>query len=125
MTVLLQVPTGCPIPVIYWDCGGMLMEYRIVKKKLMFLHHLANLDDSSLAKQVYDVQLKLGLPGLIKECEQYLVKFGVIDITKYTKIQWKNLVNQNIAKMNRECLLDKMKSYSKLDQNKFAEEKLG
>ena len=121
--VLLQVPTGCPIPVMYWDCGGMLMEYRIVKKKLMFLHHLANLDDSSLAKQVYDVQLKLGLPGLIKECEQYLVKFGVIDITKYTKIQWKNLVNQNIAKMNRECLLDKMKSYSKLDQNKFAEEK--
>ena len=23
--VLLQVPTGCPIPAMYWDCGGLLM----------------------------------------------------------------------------------------------------
>ena len=85
--------TGCPIPVMYWDCGGLLMEYRIIKKKLMFVHYLANLEDSYLAKQIYDVQLKLGLPGLINECEPCLVKFGVFNIKKDSKIQWKNLMN--------------------------------
>jgi hypothetical protein len=54
--VLLQVPTGCPIPMMYWDCGGLLMRNRILKKKLMFLHHIATLSQESIAYQVYCVQ---------------------------------------------------------------------
>ena len=42
--VLLQVPTGCPIAALYWECGGLLMRNRIIKKKLIFLHHIANLE---------------------------------------------------------------------------------
>jgi hypothetical protein len=51
--VLLQVPTGCPIPMLYWDCGGMSMSNRIMKKKLILLHHIATLSPDSLAYQVY------------------------------------------------------------------------
>ena len=29
--VLLQVPVGCPIPALYWECGGLLMKNRILK----------------------------------------------------------------------------------------------
>ena len=122
--VLLSVPTGCPIPIMYWDCHGLTMKLRVVQKKLLFLHHLATLDDDSLAKQVYTVQSKLALPGLVQECEEYLVKFGICDITRYSKPQWKRLIQKCIENLNREMLLEKMKtSYKKLDHKKFAEEK--
>ena len=69
--VLLSVPVGCPIPIMYWDCHGLSMKLRVVHKKLLFLHHLATLDDDSLAKQVFNVQSKLALPGLVQECQKY------------------------------------------------------
>ena len=123
--VLLSVPVGCPIPIMYWDCHGLSMTLRIAQKKFLFLHHLSTLEDDSLAKQVYHVQNKLALPGLVQECEEYLVKFGICDISKYSKAQWKNMIQKNIASLNRETLMNTMKhSYMKLDHRKFAEEKL-
>ena len=46
---LLGVGTGCPKPLLYSETGVMLMEFRILEKKLMFLHHLSNLPETSLA----------------------------------------------------------------------------
>ena len=57
--VLLNVPTGCPISIMYWDCGGLLMVNRILKHKLVSLHQLAVMDNDSLAKQIFNVQCKL------------------------------------------------------------------
>ena len=100
------------------------MNHRIVQKKLLLLHHIANLEDDSLAKQVYTIQSKLLLPGLVQECQKYLVQFEVIDLTKFTKTQWKNLVRQKIYTLNRDNLLHKMKSsYKKLDHKLFENEK--
>ena len=122
--VLLSVPVGCPIPIMYWDCAGLSMKLRIVQSKLLFLHHLATLDDDSLAKQVYNVQKRLELPGLVEECQEYLIKFGICDITKYSKTQWKTLIKKCVQNLNKDTLLDTMKSsYKKLDHNKFATEK--
>ena len=36
------------------------------------------MDNDSLAKQIFDVQCKLSLPGLVDECRDYLVKFGIL-----------------------------------------------
>ena len=111
------------MPILYWDCGGLTMNHRIVQKKLLLLHHIANLEDDSLAKQVYTIQSKLLLPGLVQECQKYLVQFEVIDLTKFTKTQWKNLVRQKIYTLNRDNLLHKMKSsYKKLDHKLFESE---
>jgi hypothetical protein len=109
---------------MYWDGHGLSMTLRIAQKKLLFLHHLSTLEDDSLAKQVYNVQNKLALPGLVQECEEYLVKFGICDISKYSKAQWKTVIQKNSSNLNRETLLDTMKqSYKKLDHRQFAEEK--
>ena len=89
--VLLSVPVGCPIPIMYWDCAGLTMKHRIVQKKLLLLHHIANLDNNSLAKKIFDVQTKLSFPGLVEECQEYLVMFGAGLLTNYTKQQWKIL----------------------------------
>ena len=94
--VILQVPTGCPTPMLYWDLGGTLMSNRIWKSKLLLLHHIATLETSSLAYQVYSAQDRLGLPGLVQDCKELLTRFGVTSISKYSKSQWKSLVNKNM-----------------------------
>ena len=66
---LLAVGSGCPIPSLYWETGGMMMKYRILKKKLLFLHHLATLPCDTLAREIFEVQVKLALPGLVKGCQ--------------------------------------------------------
>ena len=54
--------------------------FRIIQKKLVFLHQQATLGDDSLAKEVYTSQKNLALPGLVQECEQVLVNLGVIKV---------------------------------------------
>ena len=63
------------------------------------------------------------LPGLVEECQSYLVKFGVTKPEAYSKLQWKNIVKENIALMNKSELLDMMKCYKKLDHKTFGSEK--
>ena len=121
--VLLQVPAGCPKPIMYWDCGGLTMNNRIMKKKLMFLHHIATLSPDSLAHQVYCVQKKLMLPGLVEECQDVLNKFQIPEITQFSKGQWKHLINQKFAIKNRDELLEKMKRLKKIDSKEMSVEK--
>ena len=120
---LLEVPLGTPIPALLWECGGMLMKNRIMKKKLMFLHHLATLEKTSLAYQVYEVQCRLNLPGLLEECQPYLVRFGIMRLEGYNKPQWKKMINSKMAEINKSELLEKMDKYKKLDKTKLGEEK--
>ena len=99
------------------------MKNRILKRKLMFLHHLATLEKSSLAYQVYEVQCRLNLPGLVEECQPYLVKFGILKIEGYNQLQWKNLINSKMNDLNKYDLLEKMDKYRKMDRTKLCEEK--
>ena len=115
--VLLEVPVGCPTPMLYWDCGGLLMENRILKNKLMLIHHIATLGQDSLAYQVYEEQRKLQLPDLLQECQDFLIKFKIQDFNVYTKGQWKTLIKKQIKIKNQNDLLLWMKRYSKIDQS--------
>ena len=121
--VILQVPVGCPIPMMYWDCCGFLMANRILKSKLNLLHHIATLSPSSLAHQVYSAQDRLCLPGLVQECQEFLTSFEISDVTKYSKGQWKNLINRKMKTGNLNDLISKMKKgYKKIDHKLMAEE---
>ena len=113
--MLFSVGSGCPIPILYWDTGGLPMNLRILKKKLMFLHHVKTLPDNSLAKEVVEAQEKLSFPGLVKECQDFLNKFEINDVTSFTKLQWKSKVNKLISQANELDLKEKMKQYKKLN----------
>ena len=80
--VILQVPSGCPTPMSNWDCAGLLMDNRILKNKLMLLHHIAKLSQESLAYKVCSVQKRLQLPGLISECQGFLEEYQIINPTE-------------------------------------------
>jgi hypothetical protein len=47
---LLAVGSGCPTPVL-----SHRMKWRILEKKLLFIHHVASLPDSALSKDIYKV----------------------------------------------------------------------
>ena len=119
---ILAVGSGCPLPIIYWDTGGMLVKYRIIKRKLLFFHHLENLPPDCLAKEIVEVQKVNNLPGLVKECLDVLHKAGIYDVASYSKKQWKNVVDKLCKKMNEDDLLQQMKNYKKLDLNELKQE---
>ena len=68
---IFAVGSGCPTPLLYSETGFLLMEFRILEKKLMFLHHLNHLPETALAKEVIQSQTELGLPGIAQECHNF------------------------------------------------------
>ena len=90
------------------------MEFRILQKKLLFLHHVATLPDDSLAREVFQVQEELNLPGLLQDCQEFLVERRITKFSNYSKSQWKSLIKAEIHKLNKETVLKKMIGYSKV-----------
>ena len=100
-----------------------MIEYRILEKKLLFLHHLATLPEDTLAREVFEVQKKLALPGLVQECQQFLVRFGITCVGQYTKLQWKRLIKGKIAEMNKDDILHQIRSsYTTLNYEQYAKD---
>ena len=119
---MMAVGSGCPIPSLYLETGGTLIQYRILQKKLLFLHHVATLPDDSLAKEVFQVQEELNLPGLVQDCRDFLIKGGITCLTKYSKNQWKALVKSEIAKLNKDDILQKTKGYKKISYEELSKQ---
>ena len=102
-----------------------MIKYRILQEKLLLLHHIATLPEDSLARQVYEVQKHLNLPGLLQECNNFLVNAKVTEIGKLSQMEWKRLVNAKIYEMNREDILNQMKKpYKKISYEDHVGKKL-
>ena len=123
--ILLDVPRTCPIPALCWELGGIQMKFRIMSKKLNFLWHLKNLKEGTLANEVFQVQMKQNLPGLVRECSEWIscLKLPNIFQVEITKPQWKRLVKQAIKKENESDLRIQMKSYAKLKHSDMMKDK--
>ena len=65
LRAVLATPRSTPTPSLCWETGTSSMENRIIVSKLLFYHHLLNLDEDSLASQVASIQMKHGYPGLM------------------------------------------------------------
>ena len=69
LRLVLRVPKSTPKIPMKTETGMMSMRLRIWKKKLMFVHHIKNLEKETLARQVWN-----NWPSLAKEvkkiCEQ-------------------------------------------------------
>ena len=120
---LLAVGSGCPIPSLYWETGGMLIKNRILKSKLLLLHHIATLAEDTLAREILEVQMELRLPGLYLECKEFLVNAGVTDLKKFTVAQWKKVVKTEVLAINRNDILNQMrKPYKKISLAEHTQE---
>ena len=116
---------GAPLASLFWHTGTMLPENRILLNKILFLHHIANLPQNSLAYEFYSAQKSNpgSFPGLVSECEKYLIEWNLTNITQYSKRQWKSAVQSRIYDKNRNQILEWIKQYKKIDYNNCVREK--
>ena len=99
------------------------MQNRILKMKMLFLYHVATLSPDSIANQVYLVQKRLELPGLLKECQEHLAMFQCAELSSYSKGQWKKFIDKKINLKNKADLLTQMeKKYKKINYTEMSEE---
>jgi hypothetical protein len=122
---LLAVPHCVPTPSLRYELGCLSMEERINSQKLNLLFHIRNLDSSSLAKEIYEIQRDLNYPGLVKECRSLIIKYDLPNIidnaTNMTKLGWKNLVKRNITNHAEDNLKGQFQHYSKLKDGPLME----
>ena len=111
---------GCPLPCLYWSTGTLFISNEILKRKMLFYHHIATLPEGTLARDFHDVQKEHGL-GLVAECQQLLQDLNLNNIEVYSKVQFKRILNKLIYQKNREQLLDWMKGYKKINFDKCKE----
>ena len=114
---LLSVGSGCPIPLLLSETGTLMMEMKILQKKVLFLHHLENLPETALAKEVYNAQKRMSLSGILTDCSSFLAKFGLHDLKSFTYPQFKRLVKEKIRILNKSRLIEMIneKGYKKIN----------
>jgi hypothetical protein len=122
LEVLLAVGSGCSIPALFWETGQTMMKHRILQKKLLLLHHIATITEDTLAKEIYNVQKKLNLPGLVEECNNFLGGNEITNVESYSKLQWNQLVKKKMKEENKDDLLYQMKGSKKLMVEKLIAE---
>ena len=71
LSVLLAVPVSCARPALAWDTQTLSMENRVAQRKLNFVCHVKRLGEDSLAKQVYQEQIKHEWPGWTLKSRSY------------------------------------------------------
>ena len=118
---LNRMPKNTPVavPSLAWVLGGVKRKFRIILKKLLFIHHLASLEDETLAKQVLTVQDHHDLPGMVSECKGYFKEYQLTNILKQkmTKNKWKDLVKRAIQTANANELKSDM--FRKLENSEL------
>ena len=81
------------VAALNWDCGMWSVEYRVIQKKLLFIHYLVHLDEENLAKEIFCTQKEFSLPGFVKEGRDLLNYFNLPTIVyngiAVSKLQWK------------------------------------
>ena len=89
---IFRIGSGCPVICFYWQCGTLRVNNIILLKKLIFIHHLANLPLESLGREIFDLQLEEKLPGLVKENEEHLDALEFRKMCSASKRVWKQKV---------------------------------
>ena len=120
---LFRIGNGCPKTNLYWQCASLTVDNIILQKKLLFIYHLANLPQDSLAYEVFSIQETQGLFGLLTENEEHLAKLSFDSSRQMSKWQFKKLVREYIQKQQREILLNNMKSSKKINFEHCSQEK--
>ena len=116
---MFSVSQSVPKPALCWDTATLTMQVRVDKAKLSLLHHIKHLENTSLAKQVYNEQHERGWPGLVAECKEIAKQWKIPDITEsrheLSKCEWKNILKSEAKAQNCQILQEKILKSSKLE----------
>ena len=93
---LFKEPKSCPRAALRSASRLLSIKYQIVTAELSLLFHIRNMEDTVLAKQIYDQQLLYGWPGLIKEGVKLCKELEIPDVTrvKASEKEFKRMVKE-------------------------------
>ena len=80
--VLLKLPHPTPCLSMRAMTGMPGMRWRIWKQKISLVDAIKKLDNNTLAKETFNDQLELGLPGLVQEVKEICRTLQIPDITE-------------------------------------------
>ena len=124
-STLLATHRTCPVPILLWDTGGIIMEHRIAMKKLQFYHHIRHRDPESLASLNAELQEECGFPGLLQECKKLLQSYRISDDARIlSKSCWKRMVKSSVLKKIYDDILEMSKTYKRLTMRILCMKKL-
>ena len=108
--LILRVPQGTPKVALQSETGLLSMKLRIWKRKCLLIHHIKNMEDGALAKQVHCEQMENGWPGLAKEVTGICGELGMEDVnfSNITKNALKNLLEEVCQETDERDLKDEM-----------------
>ena len=78
--LILRVPVSTPKVALRSETGLLSMKHRVEKEKVMLIHHIKNLSERTLARQVYDEQRKNNWPGLVSETKAICNRLKLEDV---------------------------------------------
>ena len=112
LKVILDSPSTTPNCAGVWDTAMTGMRFRIMKRKLRFINFIKKCDDSFLAKQIYQEQLKHNWPGLTQEAREMCVLLDLPDITKVAVSNQE--IENKVRNKNKLVLIAEMTNLSKM-----------
>ena len=88
----MQVGPGTPNAALLWDSGFLDMGLRVWIQKISLVLHIKQLDEDTLASQVYREQVRNKWPGLAEEVDKICLELGIesantcrLDVKTYKK----------------------------------------
>ena len=92
------------------------MKFKIIKRRLNFLHHVFHLDGNDLAIEVLEEERRLEISDLWSESleDMKVLDISVHDLKTLNKYQWKQKTKEAVKAENRRQLLEDMKKYTKI-----------
>ena len=117
LRLVLGTGPGAPKHALRADLGAQNTSLRVWKQKILLVHHIRSLDDTSLAKMMYIEQVRNKWPGLAKEAEDLCIKLKIEDVntTSKTKIAYAKEVNkacqhmEDLMMKTETCEMEKMR----------------
>ena len=105
------------------------MENRVLKSKMLFLHHLVELNDASLAKQIYTKQKEKTLIGPARELREIMTQLKLPNIFDHklqlSRKQWNQKVKKAIEDKEKSEVMIKLQKCSKLKGDNILKEAFG
>jgi hypothetical protein len=104
--LVLQIGSGAPSASILWDFSVLDMSLRVMKEKVLLVLHIRNLEESTLAKRVYEEQKCNNWPGLAQETENICRALTIEDCnsTSMSKGKYVKILQEALHKKNEEML---------------------
>ena len=110
LRLVLATGPGAPKHALRADLGARSMLLRVWQQKILLVHHIRSLENTSLAKMMYVEQVENNWPGLAKETEELCEKLEVEDVnitsktkTVYAKELKRACLKREDTMMKREC----------------------